>query len=81
MLQIYNERCIDLLSGDQSKDLPVKMNGHSSTIVEGLTEKPVESADKAQELLALGTSRRRVAFTKMNAESSRSHLVFTLRGK
>lgn len=80
MLQIYNEKCIDLLGGSDDVDLQIKMGPRGTTIVDGLTQRAATSATEAQSLLALGTSKRRVAATKMNAESSRSHLVFTLNG-
>jgi hypothetical protein len=47
--------------------------------VKGLTESPVLSAIEVSKLLDAGLKKRVVGFTNMNASSSRSHAVFTIR--
>jgi kinesin family protein 15 len=46
--------------------------------VQGLTKNRINSAEQAIALLNRGASNRRVRATAMNAESSRSHSVFTV---
>lgn len=47
--------------------------------VHAVTEIEVKSSDEAFEIFQRGQRRRRVAHTALNAESSRSHSVFTIR--
>jgi len=47
--------------------------------VHAVTEVEVKSAEEAFELFQRGQRKRRVAHTALNAESSRSHSVFTVR--
>lgn len=47
--------------------------------VHAVTEIEVKSAEEAFELFQRGQRKRRVAHTALNAESSRSHSVFTIR--
>lgn len=47
--------------------------------VHGVTEIEVKSSEEAFEIFQRGQRRRRVAHTALNAESSRSHSVFTIR--
>lgn len=46
--------------------------------VEGLLEEPVANAAEALRLFERGLSERRTAGTVHNAQSSRSHAIFTL---
>ena len=47
--------------------------------ISGVTEVEVKSTEEAYETLWKGQKRRRVAHTQLNAESSRSHSVFTIK--
>lgn len=47
--------------------------------VHGVTEIEVKSSEEACKIFQRGQRRRRVAHTALNAESSRSHSVFTIR--
>ena len=47
--------------------------------VHAVNEVEVKSADEAFEVFHRAQRRRRVAHTALNAESSRSHSVFTIR--
>ena len=46
--------------------------------VDGLQQLVASNADDVERLMSEGSKSRTVAATKMNAESSRSHAVFTL---
>lgn len=77
--EIYNERVYDLLSdGALDEALPVREDSSNRVYVEGLTEMTVSNTSEAMEVLRCGMDNRRVAATKMNHVSSRSHAVFAL---
>jgi len=46
---------------------------------EGLTELPMQSADELEELVRLGSTRRAVSAHALNGESSRSHVLLTVK--
>lgn len=46
--------------------------------VQNASEEKASSVEEVQELMDRGLSQRKVAHTKLNTESSRSHLIFTL---
>lgn len=79
-LELYNEELCDLLSTDDSIKIRIydDSNKKGSVIVQGLEEIPVHSKDDVYKLLAKGQERRRTASTLMNAQSSRSHTVFSI---
>ena len=62
------------------------MNGHyqlredikKGVYVENLTEQVVQTAEEALQYLTDGAGNRHVGATLMNAESSRSHSVFSM---
>jgi kinesin family protein 11 len=80
-LELYNEEIFDLLSGtdDQSK-LRLYEDGtrKGSVIIQGLEEVQVHDKQEVYRILERGSAKRRTAETKMNANSSRSHTVFTV---
>jgi len=80
-LELYNEEIFDLLSGndDQSK-LRLYEDGHKkgSVIIQGLEEVQVRDKREVFKILEKGSIKRQTAETKMNANSSRSHTVFTV---
>lgn len=49
-----------------------------SVIIQGLEEVQVHSKQEVYRILERGSEKRRTAETKMNANSSRSHTVFTV---
>ncbi|CAM9164568.1 unnamed protein product, partial [Ectocarpus sp. 6 AP-2014] len=85
-LEIYNEELRDLLVGHDgsSTKLSIKKSAGGGTEVAGLTKYDIDTDDQDQGLVELGEimraaqRSRSVACTAMNAESSRSHSVFTL---
>ena len=85
-LQIYNENLTDLLrpspssspaGGGTGPDLKVRTASDGGVDVSGLSRHGVESDEAAGLLLSRAMSNRRVASTKLNTVSSRSHCVST----
>jgi kinesin family protein 5 len=77
-LEIYNEKVRDLF--DTSKvDLLIRESPSAGIYVENLTEEFVGNENDIFELLDIGANNRQVRSTDMNAQSSRSHSVFTIR--
>eukprot|EP00440_Ansanella_granifera_P054110 gb/GFBE01058656.1/.p1 GENE.gb/GFBE01058656.1/~~gb/GFBE01058656.1/.p1 ORF type:complete len:1040 (+),score=214.15 gb/GFBE01058656.1/:1-3120(+) len=79
--ELYMERVNDLLRkiGPQSQNLPVKEDAEGKGFyADGLKEKFVGSAEEVVELLKQAEKRRRVAYTRYNEVSSRSHTLMTL---
>jgi len=79
-LELYNEELCDLLSTDDNVKIRLfdDANKKGSVIVQGLEEIPVRCKDDVYKLLAKGQERRKTAATLMNAQSSRSHTVFSI---
>jgi kinesin family member 11 len=79
-LELYNEELCDLLSSDDSAKIRIfdDVSKKGSVIVQGLEEIPVRSKNDVYKLLAKGQERRKTAATLMNAQSSRSHTVFSI---
>ncbi|KAL3814192.1 hypothetical protein ACJIZ3_015460 [Penstemon smallii] len=75
-LEIYNEQITDLLD-PSSTNLMLREDMKKGVYVENLSEFEVHTVGDILHLLSQGSSNRRVASTNMNAESSRSHSVFT----
>jgi len=80
--EIYNERVFDLLNAKSKTDVPaslrVREHPNTGAYVEDLLTIAVNSHEEIEELLKQGATARRVAETRMNKESSRSHAVFQL---
>jgi kinesin family protein 22 len=79
-LEIYQEKVYDLLDSKQpSQDLPLRENTSNQLVVAGLTEKTVSNVNEFKTLYAAGIKARSTGATKLNAKSSRSHSVLTLK--
>ncbi|XP_023936954.1 kinesin-like protein KIF23 [Bicyclus anynana] len=83
-IEIYNNSVFDLLDDGPSitKNLQSKVireDAASNMYVHGVTEVEIKSAEEAFDAFYLGLKRKRMAHTTLNAESSRSHSVFTIR--
>ncbi|XP_019849545.1 PREDICTED: kinesin-like protein KIF13B [Amphimedon queenslandica] len=78
-MEIYNEKVRDLLSakGDKAA-LKVREHITLGPYVEGLSKLAVTSFKDISDLMVEGNKSRTVAATQMNAESSRSHAVFSM---
>ncbi|XP_021294034.1 kinesin-like protein KIN-14C [Herrania umbratica] len=93
MLEIYNETIRDLLSTNRSicsdptrpesavsgKQYTIKHDANGNTHVSDLTIVDVSSIAEISSLLRQAAQSRSVGRTHMNEQSSRSHMVFTLR--
>jgi hypothetical protein len=77
MLELYNDRLLDLYaeSRKEAAKLDIKKDKKGMVFVSGCVTKEASSAQQLFELFELGSQNRHTASTKMNAESSRSHLV------
>ena len=77
MMEIYMEKIKDLL--DPAKNnLKIREDKIKGIYIEDLTEQYVTNDKEVMDLIKLGTGNRAVAYTNMNATSSRSHLLFLL---
>ncbi|RUS78956.1 hypothetical protein EGW08_013297, partial [Elysia chlorotica] len=76
MVEIYNETVQDLLTSD-ARALELQMVGNVVRIP-NITEMEVSQVSDIKDLMKLGDSNRKVASTKMNSTSSRSHLVLMI---
>ncbi len=84
-LEIYGEDVYDLLPSESPTrnvnnraSLNVREDENGKMFVQGQNEYAVSNAESTLELLSAGARHRITASTAMNAESSRSHSVFTL---
>lgn len=79
-MEIYCEKVRDLLSPRGSGKHSLKVREHKSLgpYVENLSKLAVRSFKEINDLMSEGNKSRTVAATQMNAESSRSHAVFSI---
>ncbi|XP_076240537.1 kinesin-like protein Klp61F [Calliopsis andreniformis] len=80
-LELYNEELFDLLSpnDDGSKiRLYEDTSKKGAVIINGLEEVTIHSKGEVYKILEKGLERRRTAATLMNAQSSRSHTLFSI---
>lgn len=79
-LEIYNENLRDLLASkeDIDKKLAIKKDAKGGVHVPDLTQIDVTAMEQVEALMEKAGRARSVACTDMNAQSSRSHSVFTL---
>lgn len=76
-LEIYNEEVRDLLVQTNGK-LDLKENPDTGVYVKDLSTFIVKDVSEIEKLMAIGNKNRVVGATLMNAESSRSHSLFTV---
>ena len=74
--EIYTEAVVDLLGGCEK--LKLREDPHLGVYAVGLTKEELSSGKGALEAIERGASGRKVASTKYNSESSRSHAIFEL---
>uniref|UniRef100_T1G9Z1 Kinesin motor domain-containing protein n=1 Tax=Megaselia scalaris TaxID=36166 RepID=T1G9Z1_MEGSC len=78
-MEIYNEKVHDLLDPKPNRQsLKVREHNVLGPYVDGLSQLAVTSYQDIDNLMAEGNKSRTVAATNMNAESSRSHAVFSV---
>ncbi|KAG7932406.1 hypothetical protein KL934_003849 [Ogataea polymorpha] len=77
-IELYNENIRDLL-GDESRPLKIFDDvGKKGVLVQGIHEMYIRTAAEGLRLAAQGSERRKVASTRCNDLSSRSHTVFSI---
>jgi len=76
-MEIYMEKIRDLLN-PQNDNLPIHEEKNRGVYVKGLLEVYVSSVEEVYEVMKRGGQARVVAYTNMNAESSRSHSIFVI---
>ena len=76
-MEIYNEKVRDLLN-PSDKTLKVREHAATGPYVDGLVKTAVRNSAEINDLIEEGGKSRTIAATNMNAESSRSHAVFTV---
>ncbi len=74
-IEIYNE-CVNDLLDPSRKNLSVRENQQGKTVIEGLSEHEVCTLEETMACLLKGDENRKIAETKLNEKSSRSHTVF-----
>ncbi|KAL1744355.1 kinesin [Schizophyllum fasciatum] len=81
-IELYNEDLIDLLGADEAggarREVQIREDKDGHIIWGGLREVGVKNANEVMGLIRKGTSIRRTNETDMNAQSSRSHAIFSL---
>ncbi|KAG1891461.1 kinesin-domain-containing protein [Suillus subluteus] len=81
-IEVYNEDLIDLLSSDEAtglrREVQIREGKDGSIIWGGLREVTVRNSTEVMHLIRQGTAIRRTNETDMNAQSSRSHAIFSL---
>ena len=77
VLEIYKEVMYDLLT-QQSGDIKIQENPETGIVIEGLSEIYLSSIEEFFEYVDLSQSNRKVAETKLNHNSSRSHCILIL---
>lgn len=79
-LELYNDRFIDLLDpeGSLEEKLEVRKDSSGQTLVPGATVEEVTSGEQLTDCFGRALKNRRVASTRMNVDSSRSHFVATV---
>lgn len=77
-LEIYKEEIRDLLVKECRYKPEIKEHPDKGIYVKGLSSITVDSSDDMQEILESGGKNRSVGATLLNADSSRSHSIFTI---
>ena len=83
MLELYNDQLLDLLVGHHvnekdRKKLEIKKDAKGMIFVPGSTVKECPTLADLEECWRVGEGSRHVGSTKMNAGSSRSHLIVSM---
>uniref|UniRef100_A0A915JGB5 Kinesin-like protein n=1 Tax=Romanomermis culicivorax TaxID=13658 RepID=A0A915JGB5_ROMCU len=79
MLEIYEERVLDLLSDKSEKpELFIREHPQEGIFVQNLCQVQVGDSHQTMQQLAQGCLSRTKGGTAMNSESSRSHAIFTI---
>ncbi|XP_068552501.1 kinesin-like protein KIF7 [Anas acuta] len=78
-LEVYKEEFRDLLQVDTaSKDIQIREDDKGNVVLSGVKESEVEGLDEVLSLLEMGNTAKHTGATHINAQSSRSHTIFTV---
>ncbi|XP_076003308.1 kinesin-like protein KIF21B isoform X1 [Genypterus blacodes] len=84
-LELYNEEILDLFDGAREPDcrsrkstIKIHEDSSGSIYTTGVTSRLVHTEEEMLQCLKLGALSRTTASTQMNAQSSRSHAIFTI---
>ncbi|KAM9409662.1 kinesin-like protein KIF21B [Pholidichthys leucotaenia] len=84
-LELYNEEILDLFDGardpesrSRKSNIKIHEDSNGSIYTTGVTSRLVHSEEELLQCLKLGALSRTTASTQMNAQSSRSHAIFTI---
>ncbi|XP_071104512.1 osmotic avoidance abnormal protein 3-like isoform X1 [Haliotis cracherodii] len=77
-LEIYNEEIRDLLGKDVKAKLDLKEHPEKGVYVNSLSMHPVHNVKECERIMEKGWKNRSTGSTLMNADSSRSHSIFTI---
>ncbi|XP_051532395.1 kinesin-like protein KIF21B isoform X4 [Myxocyprinus asiaticus] len=84
-LELYNEEILDLFDSTRDPEargrksnIKIHEDGSGGIYTTGVTSRLVSSEDELLQCLKLGALSRTTASTQMNAQSSRSHAIFTI---
>ncbi|XP_071955495.1 kinesin-like protein KIF17 isoform X2 [Antedon mediterranea] len=77
-LEIYNEEIRDLLGKDSKHKLDLKEHPDRGVYVKDLSMHTVHNVRECEKVMELGWKNRSTGATLMNADSSRSHSIFTI---
>ncbi|KAL4224904.1 Kinesin-like protein kif17 [Mactra antiquata] len=76
--EIYNEEIRDLLGKDIKAKLDLHEHPEKGVYVNGLSQTPVHNVVECNKIMERGWKNRSTGATLMNADSSRSHSIFTI---
>uniref|UniRef100_A0A672NYZ7 Kinesin family member 21B n=1 Tax=Sinocyclocheilus grahami TaxID=75366 RepID=A0A672NYZ7_SINGR len=84
-LELYNEEILDLFDSTRDPEargrksnIKIHEDGSGGIYTTGVTSRLVSSEEEMLQCLKLGALSRTTASTQMNAQSSRSHAIFTI---
>ncbi|KAG7477784.1 hypothetical protein MATL_G00073150 [Megalops atlanticus] len=84
-LELYNEEILDLFDSSRDPDfrgrksnIKIHEDASGTIYTTGVTSRLVSSEEELLQCLKLGALSRTTASTQMNAQSSRSHAIFTI---
>ncbi|XP_041367083.1 kinesin-like protein KIF17 [Gigantopelta aegis] len=77
-LEIYNEEIRDLLGKDTKQRLELHEHPEKGVYVNDLSMHAVHNVQECERIMAQGWKNRATGATLMNADSSRSHSIFTI---
>jgi len=80
MMELYCNDLVDLLLPKKTKPsvLEIKRDHRGCVTIEGVTKHDVANAEDIEKFMNMGFEKRHVSATKMNSDSSRSHLIVSI---